>query len=276
VRAGRAGRLLFVLAVAATAVGGAARAERRESLPPALEGVGIEERPGVSLPLEATFVDDAGKTVALGEYFGKGRPVVLVLHYSRCPMLCTLVLNGLVEALREVPFAPGRDYEIVTVSLDPTESTALARQKKQTYVAAFERPGASSSWHFLTGREEEIRKLAGALGFGYRYLADRGEYAHPAAIFVATADGRLSRTLYGVRFEPTTVRLALVEAGEGKVGTSVDRILLYCYHYDPSTGRYAPAALKIMRVAGAGTVLALGVLLGTLWLREARRRRRRS
>lgn len=267
-----AGRLLALLVV----LGGPAAArgaERQEPLPPDLSGVGIVERPGAALPLELAFVDEEGKPVALRDSFGAGRPVLLTLAYSRCPMLCTLVLDGLAEALSELSLTPGRDYELVTVSIDPREPPVLARQKKERYVGALGRPEAHAAWHFLTGREEAIRRLADSLGFGYRYLPDRNEYAHPAAVFVATSDGRLSRTLYGVRFDPRTVRLALVEAGEGKVGSAVDRILLYCYHYDAASGRYAPAALRAMRAGGAATVLLLGVLLGALWLKEARRRR---
>lgn len=264
------GRLLALWIVfAAPAAWGA---ERQEPLPPDLTGVGIVERPGAALPLDLAFVDEAGEEVALGDYFGKGRPVLLTLAYSRCPMLCTLVLDGLAEALSEVSLIPGRDYELVTVSIDPLEPPALARQKKERYVEALARPEAHGAWHFLTGREQAIRRLAESVGFGYRYLPDRDEYAHPAAAFLATADGRLSRTLYGVRFDPRTVRLALVEAGEGKVGSAVDRILLYCYHYDAASGRYAPAALRAMRAGGAATVLLLGALLGALWLKETRRR----
>ncbi len=267
-----AGRLLALwIVLGATAAWGA---ERQEPLPPELEGVGIVERPGAALPLELAFVDDAEKPVALGDYFGRGRPVLLTLNYSRCPMLCTLVLDGLAEALSESSLTPGRDYEVVTVSIDPLESPALARRKKQRFVEALARPEAQGAWHFLTGREEAIRRLAESVGFGYRYLPDRDEYAHPAAVFVATADGRLSRILYGVRFDRRTVRLALVEAGEGKVGSAADRFLLYCYHYDAASGRYAPAAVRAMRAGGAATVLLLGAVLGALWLKEARRRRR--
>ncbi|OFV83461.1 MAG: hypothetical protein A2Y78_10400 [Acidobacteria bacterium RBG_13_68_16] len=249
-----------------------ASAQRQERLPKDLEGVGITEHPGVRLPLDLEFTDENGAPVRLGQYFSGDRPVILTLGYYRCPMLCTLVLNSLVDGLRDLPWTPGREFEIVTVSIDPTETPTLARLKKQNYLEEYARPGAAGGWHFLTGREENIRKLADAVGFGYRYVQERGEYAHSAAIFVATPDGRMARYLYGVVYQPKTVRLALTEAGQGKIGTTVDQLLLYCFHYDAQEGRYVVAASNIMRFGGATTALIVGLWLAVSWRRGARKK----
>jgi protein SCO1/2 len=247
-------------------------AQRREPLPKDLEGVGITEHPGAKLPLDVEFKDEDGGTVRLGRYFTGDRPVILTLGYYRCPMLCTLVLNSLVDGLRDLPWTPGREFEVVTVSIDPTETPTLARLKKQNYLEEYARPGAASGWHFLTGREENIRRLADAVGFGYRYVPERGQYAHAAAIFVATPDGRLAKVLYGVVYQPKTVRLALTEAGEGKVGTTADQLLLYCFHYDAQEGRYVLAAQNIMRFGGASTALIVGLWLAVSWRRGAHKK----
>jgi protein SCO1/2 len=242
-----------------------AAAQRKEPLPKDLEGVGITEHPGAKLPLDLEFTDDNGKVVRLAQYFSGNRPVVLTLGYFRCPMLCTLVLNSLVEGLKGLPWTPGREFEIVTVSIDPTETATLARLKKQNYLTDYGRLGAANGWHFLTGREENIRKLADAVGFGYRYVQERGEYAHSAAIFVVTPDGRMAKVLYGVMYQPKTIRLALTEAGQGKVGTTTDQLLLYCFHYDAQEGRYVLAASNLMRLGGATTALVVGLWLAMSW-----------
>ena len=247
-----------------TAVAPAA-AQRKEPLPKDLEGVGITEHPGAKLPLDLEFTDDNGRTVPLAQYFSGDRPVILTLGYFRCPMLCTLVLNSLVEGLKDLPWTPGREFEIVTVSIDPTETATLARLKKQNYLTDYGRPGAAIGWHFLTGREENIRKLADAVGFGYRYVQERGEYAHSAAIFVVTPDGRMAKVLYGVMYQPKTIRLALTEAGRGKVGTTTDQLLLYCFHYDAQEGRYVLAASNLMRFGGATTAVVVGLWLAVSW-----------
>jgi len=257
--------VLFVVALPASA-------QRQEPLPKDLEGVGISEHPGAKLPPDLEFTDEHGKTVRLGQYFDGRRPVILTLGYYRCPMLCTLVLNSLVDGLKDLPWTPGQQFEIVTVSIDPTETPTLARLKKQNYLEEYGRAGAAGGWHFLTGREENIRKLADAVGFGYRYVEERGEYAHAAAIFVVTPDGRLAKVLYGVLYQPKTLRLALTEAGEGKVGTTTDQLLLYCFHYDAQEGRYVLAATNIMRFGGATTALIVGLWLAASWRRGARRK----
>lgn len=249
-----------------------AAAQRKEPLPRELEGIGITEHPGARLPLDLEFTDEDGKPVRLAQYFPGTRPVILTLGYYRCPMLCTLVLNSLVDGIRDLAWTPGREFEIVTVSIDPLETPTLARLKKQNYLEEYARPGAAEGWHFLTGREESIRKLAGAVGFGYRYVEERQQYAHPAAIFLATPDGRMARYLYGVVYQPKTVRLALTEAGQGKIGTTADQLLLYCFHYDGQEGRYVLAATNIMRFGGATTALVVGLWLVTSWRRGARKK----
>jgi protein SCO1/2 len=177
-----------------------------------------------------------------------------------------------VDGLKDLPWTPGREFEIVTVSIDPTETAALARLKKQNYLTDYGRPGAANGWHFLTGREENIRKLADAVGFGYRYVPERGEYAHSAAIFVVTPDGRMAKVLYGVMYQPKTIRLALTEAGQGKVGTTTDQLLLYCFHYDAQEGRYVLAASNLMRLGGATTALVVGLWLAVSWRRGAHKK----
>ena len=249
-----------------------ASAQRQEPLPKDLEGVGITEHPGARLPLDLEFTDENGTSVRLGQYFSGDRPVILTLGYYRCPMLCTLVLNSLVDGLRDLPWTPGREFEIVTVSIDPTETPTLAKLKKQNYLQEYARPGAAGGWHFLTGREENIRKLADTVGFGYRYVQERSQYAHAAAIFVVTPDGRMAKYLYGVVYQPKTVRLALTEAGQGKIGTTVDQLLLYCFHYDAQEGRYVVAASNIMRFGGATTALVVGVWLAVSWRRGVRKK----
>lgn len=270
-RAARAGFwCLLGLASASAAV------ERMEPAPKQLEEVGITERLDASLPLQLVFSDEQGNEVALGSFFEPNRPVILTLNYYECPMLCTLQLNGLVEALKELDWTPGREFEIVTVSIDPREKPELAKAKKEVYLGLYGRPGASAGWHFLTGTGANIATLADAVGFRYRYDEKTRQFAHAAAAFILTPDGRLSRYLYGIEYSPRTVRLSLVEAAGGRIGSSFDRLLLYCYHYDASQGRYTMAAVNIMRLGGLLTVVAILSLVGGYWLREARARKRKG
>jgi protein SCO1/2 len=249
----------------------AATASRQEALPGELDGVGVTEHRGARLPEELGLVDETGKAVRLGQYLHHGRPLILTLNYYSCPMLCTVQLNGLVATLKGLGWVPGRELEIVTVSINPLEGPALASAKKQTYLAELDEPGAVAGWHFLTGQEPAIRTLASRVGFGYRWVAAQGQYAHPTAIMLVTPDGVVSSYLYGVQIDPGTLRLALVEAGKGAIGTARDQILLFCFHYDPNQGRYVLAAMRLMQVAGAITVAALAVAFG-LWRRGERRR----
>ena len=265
---------ITLLALGAGAVLGvpAAAQTAADQLPSQLEQVGVDEHPNATLPLDLTFVDEMGRTVRLGDYFDGSRPLILTLNYYECPMLCGLQLNGLAEGLKQVDWTIGDEFDVVTVSINPLETPALARQKRQNYLSYYGRGGAGS-WHFLTGRERDIRRLADTVGFHYAYDAEQKQYAHPAVLFVCTPDGRVARYLYGIEYPAKNLRLALLEASEGKIGSAIDRIVLYCYHYDPSSHRYAPVAMNIMRVGGGATVLLLGISLGLFWVRDSRRKR---
>lgn len=253
-----------------------AGAQVAEYVPEPLEKVGVSEHLDTALPLELEFRNEEGEWVTLGSFFDQERPVILTLNYYRCPMLCGLQLNGLVAGLMDLDWTVGGRFQIVTVSINPLETPELAAAKKASYLKKYEREGAGSGWHFLTGREEDIARLADAVGFGFEYDETQGEYAHPAVVFVSTPDGRVARYLYGIEYPARRLRLSLLEASEGRVGSTWDRILLYCYHYDPSSRGYAPVAMNIMRLGGGVTVAVLGSTLGLLWIREARRRGRKS
>jgi protein SCO1 len=242
--------------------------------PPILRGVDIEQHLDRPLPLDLEFKDETGRTVRLRDYFGK-RPVVLVLAYYNCPMLCTQVLNGLVSAMGVLSFDVGREYEVVTVSFDPRDDPSDARAKKDPYVARYGRAGAAAGWHFLTGEPPSIAALTNAVGFRYAWDEKIGQFAHASAIYVATPDGRLARYFYGIEYAPRDLRLALVEASKGKIGNPVDQILLYCYHYDPAAGRYGAVVMNMVRLGGVAFVLILATFLFVMWRREKRREARR-
>ena len=264
----RAGFVLAAVALAARA-----GAQPLEPPPPELEGVGITEHLDAALPLGLAFRDEAGRDIALGEFFEEGKPVVVNLVYFNCPMLCNVFLDGFLASLRDLDWTPGSEFEIVTVSIDPKDDPEGARAKRDHYVKRLERPEAAAGWHFLTGEDENIRALAKTIGFNYRYDEDMKQYMHSAGLFIATPEGRLSRYLYGVMFEPTTLRLSLVEASNGKIGSAMDQFLLFCFAYDHTEGRYGPAAMNLMRAFGAMCVVVLGVFLAGHWKREMRRKR---
>ena len=236
-------------------------------LPQALREIGFDQNIDQRLPLDTTFRNEAGATVRLGDYFGK-RPVVLVFAYYDCPMLCTLVINGLSSALGVMSLKPGQDFEIVTVSFNPRDTPASATAKKAAYLERYRRPGAAEGWHFLTGDQPHIDRLTKAAGFRYAWDEETKQYAHPSGVIVVTPDGRLSKYLFGVEYGPRDLRLGIVEASEGKVGTTADALLLYCYHYDPMTGRYGLAIMRAVRMAGAATVLALVAFIIVMVRRE--------
>ena len=233
-----------------------------------LKKVNIEQRLGAQVPLDATFKDESGRSVKLGDYFKNDRPVVLSLVYYECPMLCNQVLNGLVGTLEAVTFTPGREFEIVTVSFDPRETSEMAAKKKATYLKRYRRAGSEDGWHFLTGDKEAIDRLAQSIGFGYAWDEESKQFAHASAIMVATPEGKLSHYFYGIEYSPKDLRLSLVEASSGKVGSPVDELILYCYHYDPATGKFAPV-MAVMRTAGVLTVAGMVALI--LVLRKRRR-----
>jgi len=265
---------VFLVAAGVSAAAVPATAQLADQVPPQLEEVGIEEHLDAEIPMDLEFRDEVGAVVTLGDFFDGTKPVILTLNYYKCPMLCGLQLNGLLDGLMDLDWTPGQEFELVTVSINPLETPALAAEKKQNYMKRYERPSAAKGWHFLTGREPEIRQLASTLGFGYTYDRETGEYAHAAAIFLATPDGRVARYLYGIEYPAKNLRLGLLEASAGKIGSTIDQIILYCYHYDPSSRRYAPVAMNIMRLGGGATALVLGLTLGGYWLREARRRKK--
>lgn len=243
--------------------------DRTELLPPELEEVGITEHLDGPLPLDAEFTDQDGRKVRLGDYFDGERPVILTLNYYRCPMLCGLMLNGMVDALAELDWTAGEQFQIVTVSFDPLETSQLAYLKRQNYLKQYGRPEAAGGWHFLTGRKKSIDRLLDATGFGVKLNEQTNEWSHASALIICTPDGRISRYLYGILFEPRTTRLSLVEASEGKIGTTIDRFLLFCYHYD-GEGYNQLATMNIMRAGGLLSLAVVAALLVRLWRRERR------
>jgi protein SCO1/2 len=232
--------------------------------PPRLENVGIEQHLDAQVPPELIFRDDAGKTVKLGDYFGR-KPLILNLVYYNCTMLCGEALAGLSSAMRLVKFDVGNEFDVVTVSFDPRETPEMAAAKKKDYVARYGRSNAAAGWHFLTGQTESINALTKAVGFQYQYDEKTNQYAHATAIMVLTPQGRISRYFYGVDFPPKDLRMGLVEASQGKIGNAVDAVLLYCYHYNPESGKYGAMVGNILRLAAAATILLLGGLLFILW-----------
>ena len=240
-----------------------------QQLPPMLEGVGVDEKVGRNVDLNLTFIDETGYPVPLSKYFKAGRPVLLNLVYYRCPMLCNLILNGQTATLREIPWTPGEEYEIVTISIDPSEGFDLAREKKALYLGNYGKP--APGWHFLADHESHAKQLAEAIGFHYRYDAKIEQYAHASAIMTLTPDGRMSRYLYGIRFKARDVRLALTEAAEGKGKFTIDKLLLFCYHYDPQSKSYTLFARNVMRLGGVLTVTIMGFVLWGFWRKERRR-----
>lgn len=235
-----------------------------------LKKVGIEQKLGNQIPLDLKFKDEYGRDVNLGEFFQPGKPVVLTLVYYECPMLCNQTLNGLVGALDAVTFSPGKDFQVVTVSFDPREGPELAEKKKETYLKRFRREGVENGWHFLTGDKDSIDRLAQAVGFQYQWDEQSKQFAHASAIMVATPEGKLSHYFYGIEYSPKDLRLALVESSQGKIGSPVDALILYCYHYDPATGKFAPV-MAVLRAAGVLTVFGVVGLIFYL-----RRRTRQS
>jgi protein SCO1 len=239
-----------------------------QATPGILQQIGFDQRLGEQIPLELPFQDENGKDVKLGDYFGK-KPVVLSIVYYRCPMLCTLSLNGLAGALEVLSFVAGQDFEVVTVSFDPHEGPVLAKAKKQAYMNRYKRSDAERGWHFLTGPQASTEALTRAVGFRYAWDAETKQWAHPAGVLVLTPEGKLSKYLYGVEYSPKDLRLALADAGGGRIGGLVDTVLLYCYRYDPHTGRYSAAVLNLVR---AGAILTLAALVGFIAVGSRRRR----
>jgi protein SCO1 len=282
----RAGRILLsaifacsaLIVVDAQMTGTPAAGYKREAgmpstaLPPALREIGFDQNLDQQIPFDIPFADEQGRSVTLGSFFGK-RPVVLVFAYYDCPMLCTLVLNALAASLDVLSLEPGTDFEVVTISFDPREKPALAAAKKSTYLQRYKRPAAAAAWHFLTGDQSSIDRATKAAGFRFTWDEGLKQFAHPTGIIVVTPDGRIARYLFGIEYGPRDLRLAIVEASAGKVGSQVDSFLLYCYHYDPMTGRYGLAIMRAIRLAGVLTVGSLALFVGVMLRRERRARR---
>jgi protein SCO1/2 len=245
--------------------------DRTEEAPKRLKGVDVIEHLNERVPEGLAFKDQDGKPVKLADFLHGGVPVILTFNYSSCPMLCSLQLTAFVEGLKRLDFDAGKQFRIVTVLLDPKETNDSARRFRARYLAQYNRPGTEPGWTFLTGSNENIHQLAQAVGFSYNYNEVRGEYVHPAALTLLSPDGKVARYLYGLEYPDKTLRLGLVEASEGKVGSSLDRLVLYCFHYDATEGRYAPIAARIMQVGGAASLLLLAGFLTILIRRDKKR-----
>jgi protein SCO1/2 len=243
-----------------------------EENPEEFEGMGVTEHLGDTIPLDLVFTNDHGEQVQLGEYFHQGKPVLLTLVYFNCPMLCNLILNGVNEAIAGLDFNPGDEYEIVTISFNPRETAELAAAKKKNYLEQLGRPGVEDGWMFHVGSEDQTRALADAVGFEYYWDEEQQQFAHPSVIYVLTEEGRISRYLYGISFQPRDMKLALVEASDGKIGSTVDQLLLYCFHYDPDARGYVAVAGNIMKLGGLATLVVLSGFIGLLWARERRKK----
>jgi protein SCO1/2 len=241
--------------------------EPAKAKPGILGKIGIDQRLNHKVPLDLPFVDENGKEVRLGDYFGK-RPVLLALVYYECPMLCTQVLNGVTGALKAINFDVGKEFDVVAVSINPREGPGLASQKKQAYVERYGRAQTAPGWHFLTGREENIQTLAAAVGFRYAYVEEIKQYAHGAGVELITPKGVIARYFYGIEYSPRDIRLGVIEASEERIGSPIDNVLLLCYHYDPATGKYGAAAIRLVRIGALLTMAAFGTFLFVSLRRE--------
>lgn len=234
------------------------------SRPNPADNVAFEQRMGEQVPLDAVFIDEQGEQVRLEQFFTSGQPVVLVMSYYECPMLCSFVREGVLAALQQVTLTAGRNFQVINISIDPLETPMMAANVKTLTLQRYARPGAEQGWHFLTGSEEQIRRVADAIGFRYFYDETIDQYAHAAGFVVLTPEGKTARYFFGIEFNASDVRLGIVEASSGKVGSVIDQILLLCYQYNPVTGRYTPVIMTILRIAGALTVIGIVTLIVTL------------
>ncbi len=267
------GRAALSVAVACALLSASARAAGpariEDPQTEVLKKIGIDQKLNGQVPLDLEFRDEEGNTVRLGDYFGN-KPVILSLVYFECPMLCTLVLNGLEKGISQLKFDVGDEFEVVTVSFDPRETPKLAARKKASYLEQYNRPGAEKGWHFLTGDAESIRRLTESVGFRYAWDDRTQQFAHASGIMILTPSGKLARYFYGVDYAPRDLQFGLMEAAQERIGSKVDQLLLLCYHYDPLTGRYGLAIMGIIRIAGAVTVLAIALFIVKSFRREKR------
>jgi protein SCO1 len=239
-------------------------------LPLQLKEVAFQQRLDSQLPLDATFRTETGRTVKLGDYFTGSKPVVLAFVYYSCPMLCSQVMNGISSALKAVPFTPGEDFDVVLVSFDPRDTPQVAAEKERAHMEYWDAHATAAGWHFLTGDEASIKRTTEAAGFSYTWDEVSGQYAHVSGVLVVTPNGRLSRYFYGVEYSPKELRMALVESGEGKIGSAIDQVLLYCYHYDPAVGRYGVVVMNLVRLGGIVTVAFMAGFILLMRKRDAR------
>ena len=263
-------RFHAAMLIALTGVAGLSANAQQASTPAILSKVGITQNLNAQVPPDLMFRDESGKPVRIGDFLGR-KPVVLSLVYFDCPALCTEVLNGELRTMKAMSLDLGKDFEAVTVSFEPKDTPALAKAKRDVYAGQYGRPEAAEHWHFLTGEQQSIDALTNAAGFRYAYDSSIRQYAHASAILILTPDGRIARYFYGVQYPARDVRLGLVEASEGKIGTLTDQALLYCYQYDPMTGKYGVVVMNVLRAAGGLTVLALGIFMTMMFLRERKR-----
>jgi protein SCO1/2 len=263
-------RFHAAMLLALTGVAAFSANAQQATMLPILSKVGITQNLNAQIPPDLMFRDETGKSVRIGDFFGR-KPIVLSLVYFDCPALCTEVLNGELRTMKAIALDLGKDFEAVTVSFEPKDTPALAKAKRDVYAGQYGRPGAADHWHFLTGEQQSIDALTNAAGFQYAYDSSIRQYAHAAAILVLTPDGRIDRYFYGVIYPAGDLRLGLVEASEGKIGTLTDHALLYCYQYDPMTGKYGVVVINVLRAAGGLTVLILGIFMTVMFLRERKR-----
>jgi protein SCO1 len=261
--------IVLIFALCCTA---AADTADQPQLPKQLEGVGLEQRLNAQAPLEARFRDESGHSVRLGDYFGR-RPAIVALVYYRCTMLCNYILNGVVSGLRPLSLRPGRDFDIIAISIDPSEDAQLAASKRDHYAKSYSSRYGTDGWHFLTGEEKDIRAVADAVGFHYRYDPKSQLFLHASGVIVLTPEGRVSRYFYGVEYTPKDLKLGLIEASGRRIGSPADQILLYCYHYDPVTGKYGAMVMNILRIAAAAVLGIVAAALLLLWRGDVRRDR---
>lgn len=264
--------ILLSIVAPAMARGDELRAQQPDNPGTVVSKVGFDQKLGDRLPLDRRFRDDSGRGIALGELFGK-RPVIVVPVYYQCPLLCNQTLNALTRSLRPLSIDAGKDFDVVAISIDPSETPELASKKKKAYLDRYDRPGSESGWHFLTGEQASIEAVTGAIGFRYAYNPKTRTYAHAAGIVVATPDGRLSRYYYGIDYPAKDLQAELKRAGTGKIGTPISGLMLFCYDYDAATGKYTLSIVRVTRILGVSTVLALGSFLFVMFRRDRVRRR---
>jgi protein SCO1/2 len=267
---------LLTLAMAMPLFAPMARAQDSQDVagvkPPQLNDVGIDPKLGAQVPPDLTFKDEHNQTVHLSDYFANGKPTILTLVYFRCPMLCTMVLNDMTAAMKVMPLQPGKDFQVITVSFDPQENPVMAAVKKRSYIQEYDHPGADAAWHFLTGQEDQIKKLAASVGFRYAWDPRGNQYVHPSTLIILSPDGKVSRYLYGVEYGASDLRLSIDAAADGKTLNPLENAILYCFHFDPTTGRWGWAVERGLQAGATLTVLAVAGLV-LLLLRHERHRR---